>query len=207
MYGCAFFGTLFDFNNKARPHIVDLMEALSGQFSFPFVGLPCGHQVSHIPESISHTSSHCGCHAESAMNLDEVVGKVAECHSGGMVLDLFTEGICQASEPANRHAHGQVMPFDIAGVDVLRVWVTRNGVTLATKTNRGTVTLLSAFSDAVDLDQLGVVDISTEGSIQPRINKGTSRLQAWHTSHRRSAGACSTAAVAPENVRTAGSSE
>src|ERR1035437_3279310 len=165
MYGCAFFGPLCDFNNKARPHIVDLMEALSGQFSFPFVGFPCGHQVSHIPESISHTSGHCGCHAESAMNLDEVVGKVAECHSGGMVLDLFTEGICQASEPANRHAHGQVVPFDIAGVDVLRVGVTRNGVTLATKTNRGTVTLLSAFCDAVDLDQLGVVDISTEGSI------------------------------------------
>src|ERR1039458_2054416 len=44
-------------------------------------------------------------------------------------------------------------------------------------------------------------------AIQPRINKRTSRLQAWHTSHRRSAGACSTAAVAPENVRTAGSSE
>ena len=96
------------------------------------------------------------------MNLDEVIGEVGQRHGCDVVLNLFREGVSQASEPTSGHSHAEVMAFDIAGVDVFRVGGAGNGVALASKTHSGAVPLLSAFGYAVDLDEHGVVDIATK---------------------------------------------
>ena len=96
------------------------------------------------------------------MNLDEVVGEVSQGNGCDMVLDLFREGISQSGEPACSHPHAKVVPFDIAGVDVLRVGVAGNRVALATKANSGAIALLRAFGYAVYLNQHRVVHIATE---------------------------------------------
>jgi hypothetical protein len=46
------------------------------------------------------------------MDLYEVVCEVAERDSGGMILNLLAEGICQTCEAPIRHAHGQIMAFN-----------------------------------------------------------------------------------------------
>ena len=38
-------------------------------------------------------------------------------------LDLLAEAVGQAGEPAHVHPHGEVLPLDVAGADVLRVRV------------------------------------------------------------------------------------
>lgn len=99
------------------------------------------------------------------MNLDEVVGEVRQGNGRDMVLNLFREGVGQSSEPACSHPNAQVMPLDIAGIDVLRVRLADDSVTLAPKANSGAVALLRAFGYAIDLDQHCVVHIATESLI------------------------------------------
>ena len=96
------------------------------------------------------------------MNLDEVVGKVSQSNGRDMVLDLFREGVCQSGKPACGHPHAEIVPLDIACVDVFRVGLADDRVALATKANSGAVALLRAFGYAVDLDQHRVVHIATE---------------------------------------------
>src|ERR1022692_4135702 len=94
------------------------------------------------------------------MNLDEVVGEVSQGNGRDVIINLFREGISQASEPACSHPHAEVMSFDITGIDMLRVWVAGNSVALTSKAYSGAVALLSTFSDSVDLDQHRVVNIA-----------------------------------------------
>ena len=94
------------------------------------------------------------------MNLDEVVGEVAERNGGDVVLDLFGERIGQPSEPPHRHPHAQIVPLDIAGVDVLRVWRPSNRVAFASQAHGWAVALLRAFGYAVYLNQHRVVHIA-----------------------------------------------
>ena len=115
------------------------------------------------------------------MNLDEVVGKVPECNGSDMVLDLLREGISQPSEPANRHPHRQIMPLDIAGVDVLRVWVAGNCVALASQAHGGAVAPFRAFGYAVNLHQHRVVHIARKRLIDRldvKLQSITSKLNA-----------------------------
>ena len=35
-----------------------------------------------------------------------------------MVLDLLGEGVCQPRKPPHRHAHGEVLPFNVGRADV-----------------------------------------------------------------------------------------
>src|ERR1039457_7018583 len=105
------------------------------------------------------------------MNLDEVVGEVPECNGGDMVLNLFREGVSQASEPPYRHPNRQVVSLDIASVDVLWVGHPGNGVTLATKTYSGAVALLSVIGDTVDLDQHRIVHVARKRPNRPLYGK------------------------------------
>ena len=94
------------------------------------------------------------------MYLDEVVGEVSQGNGRDMILDLFRKGVSQSGKPACSHPHAEVMTFDIAGVDVLRVGRPGNRVALTTKAHGGAVALLSIVRDAVDLHQHRVVDIA-----------------------------------------------
>ena len=43
-----------------------------------------------------------------------------------VILNFLGEGIRQASEPAHRHPHGQVVALNVTGRDVSSVWLARN---------------------------------------------------------------------------------
>lgn len=96
------------------------------------------------------------------MNLDEVVGEVSQGYGCDVVLDLFREGISQSRKPACCHPHAEILPLDIAGVDVFRVGVAGNCVALTSQAHSGAVPFLRAFSYAVDLNQHRVVNIAAE---------------------------------------------
>ena len=99
------------------------------------------------------------------MNLDEVVSEVSQGNGRDMVPNLFREGVRQSGKPACGHPHTEVMPLDIAGVDVFRVRVARNGVALASQAYGGAVPLFRTFGYAIDLDQHRVVHIARKRRI------------------------------------------
>ena len=115
------------------------------------------------------------------MNLDEIVGEVTERHGRDMVLNLFREGVSQSSEPAHCHPNRQVMTFDVAGVDVLRVGVADDGMALASQAYGGAVPLFSAFGYTVDLNQHRVIDIARKrlvNSLDVHLKAITGKLNA-----------------------------
>ena len=120
---------------------------------------PRTNQVCHIPEPICHSGSHSGRHPQRAVNLDEVVGKVAKRHSGSMILDLLTEGVGQSGESTNGHTDRKIMPFRITSADILWVRGAGNCVALVSEADSGAITSLFIFRNAIDLHQLSEVDI------------------------------------------------
>ena len=96
------------------------------------------------------------------MYLDEVVGEVRQGDGCDMILKFLREGISQSREPARRHPHAKVVPLDVAGVDVLRVGLADDCMTLAPDTDRWAIPLLRFFWKAVNLHELGIVDIARE---------------------------------------------
>ena len=93
------------------------------------------------------------------MHLDEVVGEVSKRDRRCMILTLLRECIGQPSKSTNRHAHGEVVTLDIAGVDIRRVGVANDRMALTADADSGTVPLLGFFGQAVNLNQLGIVDV------------------------------------------------
>lgn len=94
------------------------------------------------------------------MNIDKVVGEVSQGNGCDVVLDLFREGVRQSGETARRHSHAEIVPLDIAGVDVFWVGVAGNGVALATNALGRAVALFPIVRDTVNLHQHRVVHIA-----------------------------------------------
>ena len=82
-----------------------------------------------------------------------------------VVLDLFAEGVRQPGEPTHLHPHGEVLSLHKAGGDVGRVGIAKYRVFLDARTLRGAVPFLPLRVVAVDLDQLGVVDVKQSKGI------------------------------------------
>src|ERR1035437_9673307 len=61
---------------------------------------PSRNQVRDVPQARSDASGHRRRDAESPVNLDEVVGEVAERNGCAMVLDFFGESVGQSGDSA-----------------------------------------------------------------------------------------------------------
>ena len=96
------------------------------------------------------------------MNPAEVVVHAVKGNRRNMALDFLRERIGEPSETAHRHAHGEVLAFDIAGADVLLVWAASDNLGFAADARRGAVALLPFGIIPVHLNQHGVVDIGAE---------------------------------------------
>lgn len=57
-----------------------------------------------------------------------------------VIFNLFAETVCQARKAAHPHAHCEVLPFDVAGGDMLGVRVSGDGSSAASDTGCGAVT-------------------------------------------------------------------
>jgi len=99
------------------------------------------------------------------MNLDTVIGEVTERDGSHMVLNLLGESSSQSIESAYRHPNREVMTFDVASVDVLRIGCSGNRVTLTSKAHSGAVALLSIVGNTVDLHQHRVVHVAAKRPI------------------------------------------
>ena len=96
------------------------------------------------------------------MNAPEVVPHEVQRNAGGVVLDLLRERVREPSEAAHAHPHCEVLAFDIAGIDVLRVGVTDFAFFLARRADGGAVPLLPFGIVAVNFHQHGIINIFTE---------------------------------------------
>ena len=97
------------------------------------------------------------------MNPKEIVVCVLDCQRSNMILNLLTESIGQPGEASITHANCKVLPFYVAGADVLRVWRTDQSILFASDANRWAVSLFAFRVGAVNLDDLSVVNFSAEG--------------------------------------------
>ena len=57
------------------------------------------------------------------MNPNEIIVHEVDRDRMCVILDLFRERVCQPSKAPNRHAHGEVLSFDIGRADVSWVGV------------------------------------------------------------------------------------
>lgn len=60
----------------------------------------------------------------------------------GVILQLLAESVCQARKPTHRHPHVQILSFDIASADMLRIGYTANGFHVAADAGSRTVSRL-----------------------------------------------------------------
>src|SRR5271157_1601665 len=65
---------------------------------------------------------HRGCHAKRFVYPAEIVIREVQRASGFVIIQLFAESIGQPRKAPDRHANREVLPLDVAGGDVARVW-------------------------------------------------------------------------------------
>ena len=105
--------------------------------------------------------------AQTLMNPAEIVVHVVKGDRGNVVFDLLREGIGKPGEAAHLHPHGEVLPLDVAGADMLRVRVPDLGFLFASHAFSRRIANLGGFAGtaAVELHQDGVINVSLEGRI------------------------------------------
>jgi hypothetical protein len=93
------------------------------------------------------------------MHSAKVVVHVEQRDHRDMVVQLFAEGVRQASEAAHVHPHVEILTFHETGRDVFLIRVADNFDALSAKTLCGAVVFLSLGIIAENLHQLRVVDL------------------------------------------------
>ena len=88
------------------------------------------------------TSFHRRSNAQGLVNPCEVIVHVKQRNHGDVVVQLLTEGVRQASEPAHVHPHIKILPLHITGADVFVVRRTDDVYALGAQTLRRAVALL-----------------------------------------------------------------
>ena len=97
------------------------------------------------------------------MHPHEVVKREVERQRVGVVLSLLRERVRQPREAAHRHPHREVLPLNVARADVRLVGFAFDAGLLDAGAFGGAVAASRTGSIAVELDELGVVDIGPEG--------------------------------------------
>jgi hypothetical protein len=64
--------------------------------------------------------------ADRGMQPDEVIMSEVQRHGRPVVFDLLAEPVGEPREPAHGHPHGQVLPLDQAGRDMVLIGVTHD---------------------------------------------------------------------------------
>ncbi len=102
------------------------------------------------------------------MNAAEIVVHGVQGNAVRMVLDLLGERIGEASKAAHGHTHGEIVPLDIAGRDMVGVWTPFDGLLVDARAFCGGVFLGMTFlGDVVTkgLDKHTVVYIPTKRTL------------------------------------------
>lgn len=130
------------------------------------------------------------------MNAGEIVVHHVERNGGGMILDFFRESIRKPGEAPHPHPHREILTFNVAGVDMIRVRLTDDRVALAGNAFwRAVAALAVSVALFVNLHQLSVVyafakDLDDGGKVCPQsvraklnaIRQTTSQIRHEHFS-------------------------
>ena len=98
------------------------------------------------------------------MNPNEVVPNIVNRHGRGVVLEFLRERIRQPCESPHVHPHGEVLAFDQAGGNMLRVGVADLGFLLASGADGGAIADFGGYAgtSSVVLHQDRVIDVGSE---------------------------------------------
>jgi hypothetical protein len=116
------------------------------------------HDISNRPGVLTDPRFHRRSDAQGLMNPAEVVVNMEQRHRVNVVFDLFGKAIRQAGEAAHLHSHVEILPFHVAGADMLRIGVAENDLSFGAHTLRGAVPLLAFRCVVVILHELSKVD-------------------------------------------------
>ena len=112
--------------------------------------------------------------AQRSVKLAEVVEAKVERNRGLVVLKLLAEAIRQAGEAADLHPHRQILPFDMAGANPLRVGISTDHYWYSLHDIRRRVALFALARSRINFDELGEI-----ATIQEHlIHGGDVRLEA-----------------------------
>ena len=96
------------------------------------------------------------------MDAHEVVVSEVQRHGRAQVLDLLAERVRQASKSSHVHAHGQVLPLDVAGADLVWCWLADDRPATGARDVRWAVSTRTDWLGFVALYDLTVVDARTK---------------------------------------------
>src|ERR1039457_2263484 len=91
-----------------------------------FLGVEQRDHFFDAPNVVADTRFHRWRHAQGFMYTTKIIVHVVNGDRGDMVLNLFRVSVRQASEAAHVHPHGQVLPLNVTGRNVLRIGTASN---------------------------------------------------------------------------------
>src|SRR4051812_17858351 len=95
----------------------------------------------------------------------KIVMHVMQTDRVSMVFNPFAEGVRQPRKSPHTHSHGQVLPLNVTGRDMLRIRSARTANNLCALYFRRTVAASGMRYLTINFDKLSVVDICTEASL------------------------------------------
>jgi hypothetical protein len=88
---------------------------------------------------IANPCFHSGCHPQGLVNPAEVVVHVMQRNRVLQILQFFREAVGQSRKSAHRHAHGQILPLNIAGRDMVVIGIAGDDRLACSHADGGTV--------------------------------------------------------------------
>jgi hypothetical protein len=117
------------------------------------------------PNMISDTSFHGRGYPQGLMDAAKIVMHGIEGDCMAQVIDFLAKTVCQASESAHRHPHGEILAFDLTGRNVLTFGVPRNRGGHRPEANGWAVTTFRFRGGTIYLSQRGVINIRSESTL------------------------------------------
>src|SRR5438067_13879774 len=99
------------------------------------------------------------------MNSSEVAVHEVQCHGIDVILNLLTEAVRQARKPPHAHPHREILSFDVAGRNVLRIGLASDRSYGNALDLSGAVASLWFAARAIDFNESGVIDAGTKSTL------------------------------------------
>src|ERR1022692_2292406 len=119
--------------------------------------------LSYRPRMRTNPRFHRRSNAQGLMNAAKVVMHMKQRQHSDVIVELLAEGVRQPGEPPHVHPHVEILPLNVGRADMFGIGRTNDRLSLGPKKLRRAVTGCSLGIAALDLDQLRVIDILSEG--------------------------------------------
>lgn len=111
---------------------------------------------------IAQSTLHGWRHPKCLVDANEVAVHEMKGDGVGVIVDLLGETICQASEAAHVHPHGEVLALYIAGADMFGIGIPADSFHVAADADCGRVSRFILYGSTINLVQLGIIAVHSE---------------------------------------------